>query len=308
MCITTTSERVKMRFVILGSLVFAVITGMCDTAEKNVPHPSEDPSWSLTFEDTFDGDKLDESKWFPGYRLGRVEYYKRIGFPNQHARGWQPCPPVAHYVLKDGVLKLRVDRDLPKRDTQDTKTVSGLTSAIYRYDEATGDFKDEVRFAQKYGWWEIRCRMPVGGSGAYTAFWLHSVGARNQEYSPEGVRQGNPAGKSPAIEIDIFEWLCRDPRHNQFNVHFTKNGHKVFKCPDDMTKEFHTWAINWEEGRITWFFDGKPVHVYQGPTPEHKMYLLMAMFQTGGWVGEIDKNLPYPMDFEVDYVRVWQKK
>ena len=34
----------------------------------------------------------------------------------------------------------------------------------------------------------------------------------------------------------------------------------------------------------------------------------MAMFQIGGWVGEIDKNLPYPMDFEVDYVRVWQKK
>ena len=93
--------------------------------------------------------------------------------------------------------------------------------------------------------------MPVCGSGAYTAFWLHTVGARKQEYSPEGVRHGNPEGKSPAIEIDIFEWLGKDPKRNLFNVHFTKNGSKKYKCPCNLTREFHTWAIHWEEGKIT---------------------------------------------------------
>jgi beta-glucanase (GH16 family) len=38
-----------------------------------------------------------------------------------------------------------------------------------------------------------------------------------------------------------------------------------------MTKESHTWAIKWEEGRITWYLDGEPVHVYEGPTPEGTM-------------------------------------
>ena len=73
------------------------------------------------------------------------------------------------------------------------------------------------------------------------------------------------------------------------------------------TRLHAAWAINWEEGRITWHLDGRPVHVYEGPTPEGKMYLLMAMFQIGGWVGRIDENLPYPLDFEIDYVRVWKK-
>ena len=75
----------------------------------------------------------------------------------------------------------------------------------------------------------------------------------------------------------------------------------------DMTEVFHTWAITWEEGKITWYLDGKPIHKYDGPTPAGEMYLLMAMFQTGGWVVKIDENLPYPLDFEIDYVKVWKK-
>ncbi len=292
----------------LAALVAAVCFCCLAQEEKTMWHPANDPGWELTFSDDFQADTLDATKWFPGYRLGRLEYYKRIGYPNAHARGWQPDPPLAHYVLGDGVLRLRVDKDLPKRDTPQTKTVSALTSAIYRYDETTDDFKDEVKFAQKYGWWEMRCRMPVCGSGAYTAFWLHSVGARNQEYSPEGVRQGNLPGKSPALEIDIFEWLGKSPGKNLFNVHFTKNGHKAFDCPCDLTKDFHIWAINWEEGKITWYLDGQPIHVYEGATPAGEMYLLMAMFQIGGWVGEIAPDLPYPLDFEIDYVKVWRKR
>ena len=297
-----------MKRSLVRSLALLAAMCVCTGQEKTMKHPSQDPSWQLAFEDDFAGDALDKAKWFPGYRLGRVEHYTRIGFPNAHARGWQPNPPLAHYVLRDGVLRLRVDRDLPKRDKPTTPTVSGLTSAIYRFDEATGEFRDEVKFAQKYGWWEMRCRMPVCGSGAYTAFWLHSVGARNQEYSPEGVRQGNPKGKSPALEIDIFEWLGKDPTRNLFNVHFTKGGGKAFDCPCDLTKDFHTWAIDWEEGRITWYLDGEAIHVYTGPTPVGEMYLLMAMFQIGGWVGEIREDLPYPLDFEVDYVKVWRRE
>lgn len=289
-------------FIRLIIILLATICG-CKGIEEKMWHPSQDTGWELTFEDNFKGDKLDESNWFPGYRLGRVAYYKQIGYPNAHTRGWQPNPPLAHYDIVDGILNLRVDKDLPKRDMTTSMTVSALTSAIYQYNETTGEFRDHVKFKQKYGWWEMRCRMPVSGSGAYTAFWLHSVGARNQEYSPEGVRQE----RSSALEIDIFEWLGKKPHENQFNVHFTKNGSKLFECPHDMTEAFHTWAINWEDGKITWNLDGKPIHIYEGPTPTGEMYLLMAMFQTGGWVGEIDENLPYPLDFEIDYVKVWKK-
>jgi hypothetical protein len=37
------------------------------------------------------------------------------------------------------------------------------------------------------------------------------------------------------------------------------------------------------------------------------MYLLTAMFQIGGWAGQIDENLPYPLDFEIEHVKVWKR-
>ena len=275
------------------------------TESVSVFHPSNDPAWELTFEDDFKAGILDQSKWFPGYRLGRMEYYRKLGFPNEHGRAWQPQPPMAHYLLEDSVLKLRVDKDLPKRPTPETLTVSCVTTAIYRHNEQTGSFDDEVRFAQKYGWFEIRCRMPKCGSGRYTAFWLHSVGAENQEYTPEGVRKSLKDG---ALEIDIFEWLGRSPKENLFNVHFTKNGHCAFSFDFDITKDFHTWALNWEEGRLTWYLDGKKIRVYEGPTPQNEMYILAAMFQAAGWTGPLDMTIQYPVDFEIDYIRVWKKK
>lgn len=113
-----------MRHWISSSLVLLAAISVCSGEEENTLwHPSQDPAWELTFEDNFDSEKLDDSHWFPGCRLGRVEYYKRIGYPNARTRGWQPNPPLAHYIIKDGVLNLRVDKDLPKRDKPTSMTV-----------------------------------------------------------------------------------------------------------------------------------------------------------------------------------------
>ena len=37
------------------------------------------------------------------------------------------------------------------------------------------------------------------------------------------------------------------------------------------------------------------------------MFILMALFQYSGWIGNIDQNMTYPRDFEVDYVRLYAK-
>ena len=273
---------------------------------NSAEHPSTSSDWELTFADEFDGDKLDQNKWFPGYRLGRIEYYQKLGFPYEHARGWQPVPPIAHYIMQDGILRLRVDKELPKRDNPTTPTVSALTTSISQYNESGKTFTDQVHFKQRLGWFEIRCRVPRG-NGSYTAFWLHQVGMANQEYTLEGKRKGLADGP---LEIDIFELLGIeiDKRIIQFNVHFTKNGHAVWQMPFDPTDDFHTWALYWEEERLTWFCDGNPVRVYEGATPPREMYILVAMFQIGGWSGKIDPKMNYPLDFEIDYIRVWKKK
>ncbi|MDD3587449.1 MAG: glycoside hydrolase family 16 protein [Thermoguttaceae bacterium] len=293
-----------MRRLLQGVIIFAMC--LCFLSMGHAAPPADGGPWDLTFEDNFEGSTLESQKWFAGYRLGRMDYYTRIGFPNEHGRQWQPKPPIAHYQLKDGVLKLRIDREIPKRDTPSCPCVSALTTAIYQFDEKTGQFNDQVKFQQKYGWFEIRCRVPRG-MGSYTAFWLHQVGANNQEYTPEGKRKGLADG---VVEIDIFELLASqiDSRLNNFNIHFTPSAHYVYKMSFDPSVDFHTWALHWEEGRITWYCDGKVAKVYEGPTPPKQMYVLVALFQVGGWAGAIDKNMVYPLDFEIDYIRVWKKR
>ena len=38
------------------------------------------------------------------------------------------------------------------------------------------------------------------------------------------------------------------------------------------------------------------------------MFILLALFQYSGWIGDVDPNLTYPRDFEIDYVRVYARE
>lgn len=259
------------------------------------------PGWKLVFEDTFDGQKtLDPEKWIDAYRPGRAEYQvasgKNVNFDGRKA----------NYVIENGILKIRLDKDLPRRKEILAPCVSSIQTSKWTYDPETKTFGTLDKFTAKYGWFEIRCRMPKG-SGLHSAFWLVQKGAYQQEISPEGKRGKFGDG---VVEIDIFEMLGSkvDERINYFNVHFTKNGHCSYPFDFDCSEEFHTWAMNWEEGKLTWYLDGKEIHVYEGETPRHEMLILLGLYQNCGWTGAMDPNMPYPRDFEIDFIRVWQKE
>jgi hypothetical protein len=263
--------------------------------------PIEKPGWRLTFQDEFDRPQLNDMYWFPAYRSGRKEYFKRI---DKESR-WTDHN--AHYVIEDGVLKLRIAADLPFRPSKSTPCVSCIQTSDHRFGATTDEVQILDKFAQKYGWFEIRCRLPRG-EGLMSAFWLHQHDPTKQEYTPEGGRLGLDAG---VREIDIFEQQGRYIGDTQskvdLNVHFTENGHARPAVPVDASADFHTWAMEWQEGRIDWYLDGDCIHSYVGPTPQEKMFILVALFQYSGWIGEIDPNLNYPRDFEIDHIRVYAR-
>ncbi len=273
-------------------LLIIILYCFCGLALADPPGNKED--WKLTFEDNFEGPKLDNTKWFPAYRQGRKEYYKRIGRPSR----WEDLR--TNYVIEDSILKLRLDRTLPLRKNITDKCVSSMQTSIYHYDEKNKTFYDEVKFSQKYGYFEIRSRMPEG-KGLHAAFWLTQVGAHNQEYKVDGTRGTQKDG---VVEIDIFELPGNAPTKNEFNVHFTSNGHYIchFKKPE----EFHVWGLYWEEGKLTWYLDGNVVRIWENPTPQHEMFILLGLYQ--GIFGSADPHMNYPRDFEIDYVRVWSLK
>lgn len=268
--------------------------------EASVP-PEGKPGWKLTFSDEFDGPKLNDWYWYSAYRSGRKVYFKRKGIQSR----W--FDPNAHYVFKDGTLKLRIDETLPARPQKGDRCVSSIQTSDHRFGATINEYQVLDKFAQKYGWFEIRCRMPKG-SGLHSAFWLLQTDPTAQEYTEDGKRRQLGEG---VVEIDIFEQLGNKvaDKINDFNVHFTRDGAYEYKMAFDPSEEFHVYALKWEEGKLTWYVDGEKVRTYQGETPQKKMFILLGLYQGAfpHWAGPTDPNMPYPCDFEIDYVHVYTR-
>ena len=277
--------------------------------------PLEKPGWTLTFNDDFDGVHLKDRNWYQSYRAGRKDWFRRMGIASRFD------DPDANYVIENGILKLRIDRDVPLRAEPKAAAVSSIQTSDYRVGKTTNDIQRLDKFAQKYGWWEIRCRMPKG-DGLHAAFWLTHADPLSQEYTLDNRRRGflypqGTRGKDSTVEIDIFEALGRYERQLDLTVLFPNNCHgeghffNHGELPFDWSKHFHTYALEWEEGQLTWYIDGQKYWRYRGPTPQKEMMILLGMYQLGanpkfaGWLKPTPDNLPYPLDFEIDYVRVY---
>lgn len=264
--------------------------------------PLEKPGWQLTFFDDFDSPLLDDMYWFPAYRSGRKEYFKRIGVPSR----WQNHN--AYYELNNSILKLKISEDLPPRKNPQDWCVSCICTSDHRIGKDSSEFQILEKFAQEYGRFEIRCRCAKASGGLLNAFWLHHTDPTAQEYSPEGELRKTSGEK---LEIDIFETIAKEitpeSSYTHFNVHFAENAHFSPKLPIDLSKHFHEIAVEWDPGTIGWFVNGKEVARYNGETPSGKMFILLALFQYSGWIGEIDPETKYPKEFEIDYVRVYKR-
>ena len=121
--------------------------------------PENKPGWKMTFCDDFDVPVLDDMYWYPAYRSGRKEYFKRIGHPSR----WQNHN--ACYEIADSILKLRITPDRPFRKNPLDWCVSCLCTSDHRFGKTTDEVQILEKFAQEYGRFEIRCRCASAKGG-----------------------------------------------------------------------------------------------------------------------------------------------
>ncbi|TWE22072.1 glycoside hydrolase family 16 protein [Prauserella muralis] len=158
------------------------------------------------------------------------------------------------------------------------------------------------RFAQAYGHVEARIKVPRG-QGMWPAFWM--LGDNFGE-----------VGWPDSGEIDIMENVGYEPS----TVHGTIHGPgysgaggigAAYSIGGAFADDFHTFAIDWSPGRISWSVDG---NVYQTRTPadlggrqwvfDHPFFLILNLAVGGEWPGDPDAGTPFPNQLVVDYVRV----
>ena len=243
---------------------------------------------TLLFSDDFDGTSLDTDKWTTCYWWRDASGGCTIVTSNE-LQWYQPDD----VLVADGVLKLQAqERTATTGDGKVYEYTSGMVS--------TGrDFEDDPspdRFAFQYGYAEIRARIPKG-TGLRPAFWIV---AADQEWPPE---------------IDVVSFTGDQRNRAKFGVMFinpdTSNGGRWHEwIGPDFSRGWHTFAVDWQPAGISWYVDGIKRWSFTDPAriPSEPMYLLIEFAVGGDWPGPPDSSTPLPSYFEIDYVKVWNRR
>jgi beta-glucanase (GH16 family) len=239
---------------------------------------------ALTFADEFD-----TFRWFNGrtgvwrttYGDGTQQGLDRRSLPtngelelyvDQSVLGLNP------FTLRDGTLEITASPTPPE-----------LKPRLNNYQYLSGIITTQPSFAQTYGYFEIRAKLPKG-KGLWPAFWLL------------------PADQTWPPEIDVLEVLGDNMNKLYTTEHHGKeqsNGRDTMV--PDMSADFHTYAVDWRPDTITWYFDGR--QVYRAPTPPdmHKPMFLIANLGVGGyWPGVPDQSTQFPAKYVIDYIRAYR--
>jgi beta-glucanase (GH16 family) len=249
------------------------------------PLPIETPEgWELVWHDEFDGDHIDTTSWT--YDIGGW------GWGNGEAQYYTDRPENARVM--DGVLVIEARQE----QFEDSYFTSArmLTQGLRTF---------------QYGRIEARILVPKG-AGLWPAFWM--LGADFAEDAPAEENRWPNVG-----EIDIMEYVGREPDLVLGTLHgpgyagaggLTRWNRQDFDIGDD----WRTFAIEWDETGITWFFEGEP---YYTLTPDDlngrewvfdgEFFLILNLAIGGTLGGPIALDLEFPQQLLVDHVRVWQR-
>lgn len=271
------------------SLLVTSITGENPTA-IDLPawlgqRPPVDGEWTKTFEDNFDGEQIDLTKW----RIYASNFWdKRTHFTKDNV------------IVKDGNLTLRVERKTGRHnDKPDGKET----------DYATGFAGTYGKWVQRYGYFEARLKLPSAPC-LWPAFWL--MPDRGEGKGDQGARQSINFG---GMEFDIVEQLSTYGTQ-RFNLamHFDGYGasHKVtgsgsIYVPADKDG-FLVVGLLWTPGSAILYGNGKVVAHWKNPRISNVPSCFLLDHVTGGWETEPLDDAQLPADFVVDYVRAWQRK
>lgn len=242
-----------------------------------------DDEWVCVWADEFNGQVVDETKWNfeindSGGGNNELQYYIKD-----------------NATVKDGILSITA-----RNETYGNRN--------YTSSRITTKFKGDFT----YGRFQIKAKNPLG-RGTWPAAWMMP----SKSYYGNWPKSG---------EIDIMEYVGYSPNYTHHTIHTEALNHKIGTqvgkaFPIDSTTAFVLYELIWNPGELIWLVDGWEVFKYrynperyndkpyQEVFPFDKPFFLILNLAIGGdWGGAqgVD-NSAFPMSFDVDYVRVYQR-
>lgn len=254
-------------------IVFAMIVAC---SESNDPTPNPTPvvvapifgEYELAWEDNFDF--IDTDKW----------NFETIA-PNGDR--WHNNE-LQYYTdrnaeIKDGVLQI-----IGKKEQ--FKGLSYTSSRITTQD----------KFEFRYGRVEARMKLPVD-NGTWPALWM--LGANI-----------DLVGWPNCGEIDIMEHNGNNAGRVSSALHSQNSfgGNASHNATTIDPEGFHLWILEWDEVQMVFKVDGKTIHSANSTPPFNTEFFLLLNLAIGGdFVGDVDSDFE-SATYEIDYIKVYQRK
>ena len=250
-------------------------------------------SWNLIWNDEFNSNQLDSTKWI--HDIGTGSQYGLYGWGNSELQYYQPSNTEVYNGTAKIIAKL-----------EPNGIVDSWNNTMY-YSSSKITTKGIFEF--KYGKVEARIKT-VDGQGFWPAFWM----------LPSG-------GSWPCNgEIDIMEQWGSDGPTNT-----TTGAAHVGICPGSSfyqsfsnvissgsyADNFHVYSVQWQPDYIAWYVDNMQLFQvtpssypsnYTWPFNSNDWYLMINLaISNSTWAPAPNSNTIFPSQIEIDYVRVYQQ-
>ncbi len=256
---------------------------------------ADSQNWQLVWEDNFDGNSIDTTKWSHDYGTG--SQYGMWGWGNGELQYYQS----QNTLVNNGIAKIQVK--------EEPNGIMDSWGALSYYSSSKITTKGLFDF--RFGKIEARMKS-IEGEGFWPAFWMLPTGGN---WPCDG-------------EIDIMEqW------GNNYLTNATTGAAHIGTCPYSQSShfyqnfssyistgsyadDFHKYSVIWKEDTITWYVDDveqfkiTPSDFWSIPSQHtwpfnsNDWYLMinLAIKQSGP-----NANTIFPNQIEIDYVKVYQQ-
>ncbi|MEL6563355.1 MAG: family 16 glycosylhydrolase [Pseudomonadota bacterium] len=258
-----------------------------DTANVTLPGPVGPPDGAdLTFAAEFDSHAELDANWTTAPRTTHPALVEPKG-PREHryvdtidlTHADGSIETYSPFSVDDGILSIGARR-----------TPEPMVEEVGA-DWLAGSLTTRDHFAQTYGYYEIRARLPEG-QALWPAFWLV-----------------NDARSWPP-EIDLIDVMGDETQVLSSGVHSALWGDKVTSASktlvSDLADDFNVYGMTWTPAHVIFTLNGLETHRLATPADMHEPMVLILNLAIGGWNGLSDATTPEDEAFEIDYVHVYQ--
>ncbi|GAB6007441.1 family 43 glycosylhydrolase [Dysgonomonas reticulitermitis] len=257
------------------------------------------------------------------YKLAWAEEFDYEGKPNpdfwSYEQGFVRNEEFQWYQsdnanVHNGILTIEGRKE--QKPNPDYKAGSPRWSQNRQYAEYTAaSIKTNGKKEFLYGRFEVRAKIPVA-SGAWPAIWTLGNTMSWPSNGEIDIMEYYPINGIPHILANVA-WGTEQPGNAKWDSQTVPFSKFTDKDPD-WTDKFHIWRMDWDEEAIRLYLDNELLNetllsetingslgAFKNPFKQpHYLLLNLAI---GGQNGGIPDDTAFPIEYQIDYVRVYQK-